>query len=75
MKNSEKSMILKFDDAFEVVMSSISGREHRRGQRHSSIQQIGDCIMPRESVFCKSNKPGPGQNRRYYTIEVLNSYD
>ena len=26
MKNSEKSVILKFDDAFEVVMSSISGR-------------------------------------------------
>ena len=26
MKNSEKSIILKFDDAFEVVMNSISGK-------------------------------------------------
>jgi molybdopterin molybdotransferase len=26
MKNSKKNMILKFDDAFEVVMKSISGK-------------------------------------------------
>ena len=26
MKNSKKNMILKYDDAFEVVMKSISGK-------------------------------------------------
>jgi MOSC domain-containing protein YiiM len=47
------------------------GKECHRGC--TILQQVGDCIMPREGVFAKVTKPG--QIKTGDTIEVLNSND